>query len=191
VPELRPLGGPLAATPATVSSKGGSVQGAHWTDPRLWTPPVYDQLETLEAVHAPALRGDERQRLGLARELLQQALALVPDHPLALFDLGLVCHLLGDDAAARRHLAAATDFDRAPRRGADLVNGLIRSVAAEVGRVVFYDADAFFREHSPGGLLSYEVLTDVCHLQPGVRMVFMGQLVPSVLAAAAEREAGR
>ena len=191
VPRLRDLLGPLGPTPATRAYKAESVAGAHWSDPRLWLPSVYTVLDSMQAIHERQLTPDERRALVQARQALEHALQIVPDHPFALFDLGLVSYLLGDDAAARRFLVASTDFDRAPRRGADLVNGLIRSVKDEVKRIELYDADAFFRQNSPGGLLSYEALTDVCHLQPGVRPVLMRELAPVVLKAVADMRGPR
>lgn len=183
VPPLRTLLGEFAAAPATQGPKMASVAGAHWPDPALWVTPVYDVLDTLSAVHARDLDDTERAGLVQAVRHLERARELVPDAPQGLFDLALVSDLLGDDAGALALFRESARYDRAPRRGNDVSNGIVRELAASRG-VAFVDVEQRFRERCPGGLVGYEVMTDVCHLQPGVRPVLMADLVPGVLEAA-------
>jgi len=61
----------------------------------------------------PALSPAERRALEQAESSLQQALAICPDHPRALFELGLVGLLLQrDPAEVRRLFEAAASGDR-------------------------------------------------------------------------------
>ncbi len=208
-PTLRPLLGEFAEAPATSAPKAVSVAGAHWADPALWIPAVHDVLETYARLLVRDLTDAEREALKQARGLYGQAEVLVPDSPQAAFDHGLVAWLLGDDRGALTLLRRAADLDRAPRRGNDLSNGIVRAVAAgHVGEgdegardgtggeagggaagspIQLVDIEQRFRDRSPGGLVGYEVMTDHCHLQPGVRPVLMADLAPAVIAAAARR----
>ena len=45
------------------------------------------------------------------------------------------------------------------------------------------DVDRRMRKRTPGALVGYEMMTDVCHTQPGVRPVLMADFVVAVLVA--------
>ncbi len=183
VPALRTLTGRLAAMPATDYTKARSIEGAHWSDPRLWTSAVHELLATLAVLHARDITEDERAQLRRADEGYGRALDTVPGHPQALYEHGLVKYLLGETDAARRLLRAAADADRAPRRGNDVSNDLVRAVAASVPGVELVDVDAVWRSRVPDELIGYEVMTDVCHLQPGARTILMADFVRAVVTA--------
>jgi len=177
VPTLRPLSGPLAEAPATSGRGGDSVEGAHWGDPRLWNPPVFEVLTTYRAILDQDPTGAERASLERAAAILEEALGIAPDHPGLHYDLGIALYVLGEVGRAREHLHAARRFDRAARRGHELMNDVIRRVAAAREGVALLDADALFTRWSPDGLVGYEVVLDHCHLQPGARVVLMELLV--------------
>lgn len=197
VPALRPLLGALASAPATSGPHMDSVAGAHWPDPALWSDRVFDLLAVQSAWLLGPLTADERERLGRARMRFDEALAIAPDHPRAHFWSGLCSLALGDAGRAAASLADAARYDRAPRKGNVLVNDRVRALAAELGdgpedgaddgsgvRLTLLDADALFRERVPDGILGYEVMMDMCHLQPGARVVLMHDLVAPVRAVA-------
>src|SRR5690606_8528130 len=109
-PALRPLSGPLAVAPETPGElfppdsdgrtvKSGSVAGAHWPDPALWGPDTRTVLEWYAGFLERRLQPGEREALLEARRALQDALAIAPDQPHALFELGVVQWLLRDDDA--------------------------------------------------------------------------------------------
>jgi len=188
VPPLRTLMGALGDPLETHGHRVESVEGAHWPDPRLWTSPVYDVLDTIAQLEQPDLSDDERADLAQASTLYENALGFSPDHPLTLFALGVVRYIEGDPGEARRLWNAAHNADRAPRRGTDHTNGAVLSLAAErPDDLVMVDCEALFRERSPHGLIGFEIMTDVCHLQPGARLVQMDELVPAILEAGRRR----
>ena len=80
VPTLRTLTGRLATMPATNYRKATSVEGAHWSDPRLWTSTVYELLETLAAVHARDVTPDEAKALRKADQAYAVAVKGNPKH---------------------------------------------------------------------------------------------------------------
>ena len=189
VPPLRPLLGALADTPATTGPDMTSVAGALWPDPALWSDRVYDLLAVQSAWLLGPHPADELQRLDRARVQFDEVLVLVPDHPLAHFWSGLCSLALGAPARAAASLEAASRYDRAPRRGNAVTNGTVRSLAGALrdergadARLVLLDADALFRGRVPDGILGYEVMMDMCHLQPGARVVLMDDLVAPVRA---------
>lgn len=147
-----------------------------------WGPDVWELYQCLERVHAPALSPAEQRALEQAETSLQQALAICPDHPRALFELGLVSLLLQrDPAVVRRLLEVAASGDRAPRKASERLNELIREMAATEPGVLLFDADALFAARMPGGLVGWEWMLDQCHLQIGARRVLMGDLAEFVL----------
>ncbi|MCB9898860.1 MAG: hypothetical protein H6825_12720 [Planctomycetes bacterium] len=175
-PAPRVLGGILADVRATAGEGADSVAGAHWPDPRLWNSDVraveegfarFWRREVDEALHADLQR---------ALALLDEAAALAPDYAHTAFDRGLVLYLLGEDARAVESLRAAICADRTPRCANDLSNAVVRELAAADPRVELLDVDALVRASCPAGLVGYDVLMDVCHLQPGVRVALMREL---------------
>jgi hypothetical protein len=186
VPPLRQQTGPLGEVPATSGRKSTSIEGAHWPDPRVWVSAVYDVLDTISAVYARELNDEERADLIRAQRHFAAARALADDAPQAAFEQGLVAFLLGDEDAALANFRRAAVLDRAPRRGNDVTNGAVRVIAAEHD-VELLDIEQLFRDRSPHGLVGYEIMTDVCHMQPGVRPVLMADLVPGILAAQSKR----
>jgi len=179
LPQLATLLGPLADVSATAGDevKQLSMWGAHWPPPRLWEPRVLELLTTIEAVMQRRLGPPQVAALALARDSLSAALELAPDHPVALWDLGLVTWLLGeDDARAVELLRAAQSADRSPHGGNDRSNAVVRAVAAAEQGCWLFDARELFGARCPAGLVGYELVLDSCHLAPGARVVLLRDL---------------
>ncbi len=179
-PLLRPLLGPLEYAPASEEPKADSVEGAHWPRPDGWNPDVRAVLETMSAYAAPELDARTLRWLSEARLALLEALELVPDSPIAWFDLGLVAWLQGDAALAVRAFESAGRFDRSPSSANVTIYAAVRAVASRVEGVQLVDAAALFGQRSPDGVVGYEVLMDACHLQPGARVVLMEDLARAI-----------
>ena len=183
-PPLRTLIGAFGNTPATDAAKTHSVAGAHWPEPALWTEPVHLIVHAAHKLHHRKFTPKQREETEQAVALLEQALAIAPDHPGVHYDLGLAKYGLGDDvAAAVEHLRLAGDYDRAPRRVCRYSNGLVRELASAwaADGVVLADFERLAEESCPDGLIGYEITTDVCHLQPGVQPIFMESVAPLIL----------
>lgn len=145
--------------------------------PELWSPKVRPFLDHLERFLRRELDEGDREALEQARELLHRALAIAPDHPRALFELALVEYALaGDEAEIVRLFTDAARYDRAPRKGSELSNGIVRELAARHPGVRLVDADAIFCERVPMGLVGWEWMIDHCHLCFGARPVVMADL---------------
>ena len=174
-PELRALAEPFAGPP-------------RWSEPRDWSPAVPSLLTTYAQLVQRAPDEDERRRLQLAATRFDEALAICPDHPQTLFELGLVRYLLGDDAGAGHLLRAAAAYDRAPTHGNDVVNGVVRELgaaSADDADVRWVDADAVVRGACPQGLVGYELMLDDRHLHAGARPALVELFVPPLLELAA------
>jgi hypothetical protein len=156
-------------------------------DPELlprenWGPAIWRLYECLERVHFGTLSPAERAALEKAEGHLRQALAICPDHPRALFELGLVGLVLQrDPTEVRRLLERAALRDRAPHKASDRLNEMVRGLAAAEPGALLFDADALFAERMPGGLVGWEWMLDECHLQIGARRVLMGDLARFVV----------
>ncbi len=176
-PPLRPHVGDLAAAPF----------GRPSTD---WKPVVYPLMATMSKVYARQPNPAERAALEQAATILEQVLELAPDHPATLFELGIVVYMLGgDDDRARDLLIAAAHYDRAPTRANDIVNGIVRELAAELAGepdVRFVDSERWFRERCPQGLVGYEVMMDNCHLHQEARKILVANLVTPLLELSRE-----
>jgi hypothetical protein len=184
LPELRPLLGALADMPATPVEHGNdaSIEGRHWPPPSTWSSRVLTVLRTMERANRRPRSEAIRKDLLAAHAKLLQARSLVPVHASILYHLGLVTWLLGDDdAAARDWLHQAQVNDWAPHSGNDVGNVAVRAVAAELPAVRLLDAAQITVERCPAGIVSYEVMMDSCHLQPGARRVLMADMVAPVL----------
>jgi hypothetical protein len=169
VPPLRPLLGELAGRTFGQPSS-------------VWLPNVYPLMATLSKVCLRQITEEDRAALETAATLLEEVLALAPDHPATLFELGIVTYMLGgQDERARDLLIAAAHYDRAPTRANDIVNGIVRKVAGELAGepdVRFFDSERWFRERCPEGLIGYEIMMDNCHLHEDAREILVGNLVP-------------
>ncbi len=171
-PSLRPHTGRLGDAP-------------FWSDPAVWSDKVFDLLSIFEQVHERRLTDDERAALRRATEAGERALLLCPDDPDTLYGLGLCVYLLGeDDERAAELLRAAAAADRAPTKGNDRINGILRELAAAHAGdegIRFLDLDELFRSRCPQGLPGYEVLLDNCHLHPAARLVLVEDFVPDLV----------
>ena len=146
-------------------------------DSARWTPRVVEVHRALEWLFARDPSDAQRAALEEAERALGRALELCPDHPRALFALGLVELVRGRDARSwKARFEAAASADRAPRKSSERINDLIRSVAAEFPEVLLFDADGLFAERFPDGLVGWEWMMDHCHLQVGARHVIMADL---------------
>lgn len=173
--------------PSHRDSQAYSVEGHHWPRSRGWTEAVYDELERVDALLRRELDAESRARIEEALPLLRRANALIPEQPDALFRLGMVLwHLGGNDTEAVSLLWHGAARDRAPRRATMTSNDVLRSIAAEHDDIAFYDAARAFREASPNGIVSYEVMMDKCHLQPGARIVFLEQIAKEIVEVFAD-----
>ena len=188
-PTLRTMLGALGETPVTAWDKGASVEGAHWPDPARWDDEVVAVLETMDFYTNHELTADEAQRLERARRWIDQATELVPDHPKGWFDKGLVCWLQRDLPAAVEAFDKAASWDRSPSSANERIHAIVRRVAeahADDG-VTYLDVSRWFREHCPDGLVGYEVMMDVCHIQPGARVPLMHLFADTLRALPADR----
>lgn len=153
LPGLRPLVGELAG-----------VQPAFLTgnrDPRVDR--FYGALAKLHGAQEPEVR----EALQRAAEELDAALALLPEHPGALFDRALVAWALGARGAQTKlWFEDAARFDRAPRKATPLTNERVRLIASEFPDVCFVDADALAMGTTADGIVGWELMTDHCHLSP-------------------------
>jgi hypothetical protein len=142
-----------------------------------WTPKVRRLDRCLKHFFNRLLGGTPRAEVERAEELLGRALELCPDHPRALFELAVVEHLLGrDQHLVLEHFEQAASADRAPRKGSEAINNIIRKVAADTPGVDLFDIDRIFQDCHPGGLVSYDWMVDYCHLNFGGRWIVMEML---------------
>lgn len=147
-----------------------------------WDPKVRVLDECLRRFHGRELDDAQRAAVARAESLLTEALELCPDHPRALFELAVCETLLGrDEARIHEHFEQAGSYDRAPRKGSDMQNRLVREVAEEVEGVVLCDVDAEFEACMPMGLVGWEVMIDHCHLSLGARHVIMEILAETIM----------
>lgn len=183
LPRLRPLLGALAEAPATPEDGACPATAAdtHWPSPTGWQPKVAPFLRQIAVLMERRLEPAMVRNLEQGVPLLEQALELVPDHPHALFDLGLALWVQGqEDDRAVALLEAAAAADRSPHAANSIVNDMVRELAASLPGVHLLDVAAYFRASAPSGLLGYEVLMDSNHLQPGARHELMVQVASAI-----------
>ena len=141
---------------------------------RTWTPKVRQLDQVLKKFWARDIGMRSRAQIVRAKELLTEALEICPDHPRALFELGIAKYLLGEDELEILEcFEKAATYDRAPRKGSEAINDIIRKVASDTPGVDLYDVDKLYRACHPGGLISYEYMVDYCHLSFGGRWLLM------------------
>ncbi len=170
--------------PSLRALSGTFAGGPFWLDSALWTEPVHQLLVTHATVFERRLQPGEREALSAAITALEQALALSPDHPQSLFQLGWCLWLTGqNDARAARLLREAARFDRAPTHGNDATNDILREIAAELPRVHFVDTEAAVSACHPQGLVGLEIMLDNCHLHSPARPLLLEGLLPALLEA--------
>lgn len=150
--------------------------------PRSWSPRAEEFHFMLEQFHARELEPQERAGLERCAARLGEVLAACPDHPLALFALGLCDYLEGRDERAAERLRLAARYDRAPRKASDLSNELVRAVAERHPEVVYFDAETLWREASPSGIVGFELMWDECHLHHPAAEILLDQLADRILA---------
>ena len=73
---------------------------------------------------------------------------------------------------------AATD--RAPRKGTQYSNDIVREVAGRLG-VPLADVEQRMRSRSPEGLVGFELMRDECHFHQGPRYVLVLDIADHVL----------
>ena len=149
--------------------------------PENWSERARQVLRAQAAFFERGGDAAEHTALQTARDHLSAALSIAPDYPLAHYRIGLVQYLLGDTAAAIEHLYTAARFDRAPRKGNDVSNGIVRELARTRADVRLFDAEALYRGRAPEGLIGYEVMKDECHLHDKVYVVLMHDLADVIL----------
>lgn len=141
---------------------------------KTWTPKVRRLDSCLKLFWARDMAQRSRAEIEHAESLLIEALEICPDHPRALFELAVVKYLLGrEDLEVLELFEQAATYDRAPRKGSEAINDIVRKVANEMEGVDLYDVDRLYRACHPGGLISYEYMVDYCHLSFGGRWLLM------------------
>jgi hypothetical protein len=177
----RTAAGPLPVPPGLRSIAAPFDGGPFWTDAELWDPDVMKLLPTLAALHERRLGPRETASLQEAVAKLEALLVDWPQQPLLHFALGLSIYALGqDDARALQHFRDAARFDRAPTRGNDVTNGIVRDLARANRHVLLVDAEEAVMAACPSGLIGYELLMDNCHLHPDARFPLMDLFVPGL-----------
>jgi len=148
---------------------------------KTWTPKVRRLDRCLKRLFDRDPGDSSPEELDRSMDLLDQALELCPDHPLALFEAALVKLLLGRPPAEAVELfERAAAADRAPRKGSETVNDIIRRVAGDMEGVVLFDVDRAFRDGHPDGLIGYEWMVDYCHLSFGARVILMERIADRI-----------
>ena len=148
-------------------------------DPRMrpeecWSAAVKPFYAALRLFQQGSLGNKRKKEIVQAEKDLQTALSIIPDHPRALFELALIKSLLGRDPERIRELfSQAAARDRAPRKGSEATNDLVRDVASELKGVVFVDMDRKLQACVPNGLIGWEWMADHCHPFRGARDAMM------------------
>jgi hypothetical protein len=178
----------LSPAPALRTCTGVLSGAPYWNPRELWSDNVVELMPTIAAVCERSPTNAERAALEQALVLYSEALGIAPDLPDLLHESGICHYLLGHDALAEEHLRASMRFDRAPIKGNDASNDIVRAIAAEYADdpgVRCVDVDALFRERSPQRLVGYEVMYDNCHPHLLARLIILEDLAPAVLELAA------
>jgi hypothetical protein len=153
-----------------------------WSPPTTWSPRVEPFLRRLFALRSGALAAADLAAAEASLAPLGRVLELVPDHPEALFRLGLAELALGRRELGAEHLRAGGAADRAPRRGTAHSNGIVREVAAAESGVVLCDLEASIRARAPDGLVGFELMQDECHLHQAPRYVLIHDLAECLVS---------
>ena len=126
-------------------------------------------------------QGHREQASPDALAALERAEALYADDAYLHFLRGYHLEQLGRGDRARAAYVQARELDPRPWRATEVLNEVVRRVAAEEG-VLFADVEARFRAHSPAAGVGWELMAD--HLHP----VAAGQvlLARSIVAALEE-----
>jgi lysophospholipase L1-like esterase len=147
-----------------------------------WKPAVVAHDKALLRFYTRDFDAQERLALEQAEVEYKAALAIVPDHPRALFELAMVSYLLErDDALVTQMFEDAARFDRAPRKANAHTNDLVLQVASEIEGVRLLDTDRIFRESQQLELVGWEWMADHCHVNRGGGMVIMQLMAEAVL----------
>ncbi|MEM6674921.1 MAG: hypothetical protein AAF726_18880 [Planctomycetota bacterium] len=152
-----------AEVPALRELEGRMGETNWWPHPRVWGDGVSEYLAALSDFHHGRIDDEDRARLDEASTRLERIVELCPDHAISLFRLGLIALLDGDVERGRELILLAGRYDRVPRHGNDLTNGIVRDVAARVPGVHLLDLARSYRERSPDGLVGFELMQDTCH----------------------------
>jgi hypothetical protein len=118
--------------------------------------------KTLVADYAAAREAERRQDWSEAAEIYRRGLVEEPNFAEFHYRLGQCLLQLGEDATARKHLAAALECDAYPVRMQRDYREAVRDVATETDISVI-DADAVLRPHTPRGILDRTLFLDDVH----------------------------
>jgi hypothetical protein len=147
-----------------------------------WAPVVHKMYRDLLKYQRRELDEKSPDSVKRGEKLLAEALEIYPDHPRALFELALAKHLNGrDENTVAELLVRAGDLDRAPRKGSNMVNTIVRRVGAETPEVVLADIDLSFQGCLPNGIIGWEWMADHCHLNRGGRDAIVEQFAKAIL----------
>ncbi len=158
-------------------------------DPRMrpeecWSESVKPFYAALQLFQQRALGNKPRGAIVQAEKDMHGALAIIPDHPRALFELALIESLLERDPKRIRELfERAAALDRAPRKGSEATNDLVREVAAEFPSITLLDMDRALQACVPNGLIGWEWMADHCHPLRGARDAMMELLCETLYAS--------
>jgi lysophospholipase L1-like esterase len=159
---------------------------------RSWFPRVWAFYTSLDKLHHRKFGLEWRNRIAVAERRLLACLEICPDHPRALFELGLVHYMMRRGGhVVRERLEQAARYDRGPRKASGAINDIIREVAAEHPRTLFVDSDEIFAERMPMRLTGWEWMMDHCHLNIGARLVLMRDFSTALLERWPASEEGR
>jgi len=176
---------PPPEPPRSRPHTGALAKAPFWAEPELWTDTVFEVLSIFDRVHARQITDDERAALRRAVTAGEEALALCPDDPRTLYHLGLCVYVLGeDDTRAAQLLQQASATDRAPTKGNDVTNGIVRALAGERAGdagLRFVDIDELFRARCPQRLPGFELFLDNCHLHKAARLILIEDFVPALV----------
>ncbi|QDU65379.1 GDSL-type esterase/lipase family protein [Engelhardtia mirabilis] len=151
-----------------------------WSRPHTWSKRVRPFLTYLRALRVRGLSEADQAAARASIEPLQRALAIAPDHPEALYRLGLVDYAVGDRERGAKLMRRGSATDRAPRKGTQYSNDIVREVSARLG-VPLADVEQTIRARCPDGLIGFELMRDECHFHQAPRYVVMLDVAEAVV----------
>jgi len=133
-------------------------------------PPVYKRLADRNQQYLDAVAQIRNlTRAGKYREAtdtLDAAFSIYSGDAMLYFLRGQLQSNMGNYAEARESFVKARDLDPVPWRTSEQINDIIRRVASQNAGVELLDLDKIYAEHSPNGLVGFDLLADNAHSTP-------------------------